>query len=669
LILACLAASVGLPFLALSATAPLLQRWFSLAAPGRPPWRLYALSNTGSLLGLLGFPFLFEPLWSLPVLAAGWVVLFAVFAAACAWCALRLPSGPEAPAGSRGAPDPAAPAPSATDRWLWLGLAATTSALFLATTNQLCQEVALVPMLWVLPLAIYLVTFILCFESPRWYSRGWMVPLAGLATLAALLCAFLGLRLSIPVQIAAHGVLLFTFCMVCHGELARLKPAPSRLAGFYLILALGGALGGAAVSIAAPVVLTKISEFHIALLAGWAVLTLVFARDKSSFYFTGDRRHFALLVLVAVALLWVVSAGRVVPTAPAWTRGWLGGLAAGALAAAVVSWFWRNGRLPARPLWPRAVAVLLLFVTELFMLDRMRSAAAGEIVAARNFFGAVRIHKSSPHNVPIVQLTHGQINHGFQYLDDKLFRQPAGYCNPDSGAGLALTRHPRRDHLGKGKSAEPMRVGIAGLGVGAMAAYGSRGDYFRFYEINPLVIDYAAGPKPFFTYINDTAATVETVLGDARLALERELAEGRPQQFDILLLDAFSSDSVPVHLLTVEAFECYRGHLRDAHSLIAVNISNRFIDFRPLLFTLAAHFDLQARVFFNPGNPPVPTASLWVLLGARAHPLLRLEPQVEDGLDPPKDAPVLWTDAHSNVFGLLKWRQKHRRHFFLVPMK
>jgi spermidine synthase len=670
LILACLAASVGLAFFALSTTAPLVQRWFSLTSPGAAPWRLYALSNAGSLLGLLAFPFVLEPRWPLPVLATVWAGLFLLFALASGACTIRVPTG------SKSAPHPnvetageSAPAPAPADRWLWLLLATTTSALFLATTNQLCQEVAVVPLLWVLPLAIYLVTFILCFERARWYARRWMVPVAVVATLAALLCAFLGVQLSIPAQIAGHVLLLFFFCMVCHGELARLKPSPRHLAAFYLILALGGALGGAAVSLGAPLVLARVSEFHIALLGGWIVLAFVFARDKRSFFFTGDRWHFHLLVFLLGAAAWRAVAVFLPADVPGWARGWAAPLLAGLVVAGAVGLVSRRRDFPSSRLWPRALTAIVIFTAELFMLDRMRSAGGSEVVAARNFFGAVRIHKLAPNNVLLVQLTHGQINHGFQYLDNKLYRQPAGYCNPDSGAGLAFTRHPRRDHANGGKKAQPMRVGIAGLGVGAMAAYGREGDLFRFYEINPLVIAYAAGPKPYFTYLQDTPAKVETVLGDARLALERELETAGGQQFDILLLDAFSSDSVPVHLLTVEAFRCYRRHLRDSDSLIAVNISNRFIDFRPLLFSVADHFGLQARVFYNHGNPPVPTASLWVLLGRRGHPLLQIELPDDEFLAPVTAARVLWTDAHSDVFRLVNWTQRTRRHYFLIPIK
>ena len=173
-------------------------------------------------------------------------------------------------------------------------------------------------------------------------------------------------------------------------------------------------------------------------------------------------------------------------------------------------------------MWPRALLATVVFSAELFMLDRMRSAAEGEVVAARNFFGAVRVHRLASNNIEIVQLTHGQINHGFQYLDDKLYRQPAGYCNPESGAGLALTRHPRRDPTGNGKNAQPIRVGVAGSVSVPWPPTAARAMSFGFYEINPLVLDYAAGPKPYFTYIKDTPAQVDTVLGDARLALERE---------------------------------------------------------------------------------------------------------------------------------------------------
>jgi hypothetical protein len=227
----------------------------------------------------------------------------------------------------------------------------------------------------------------------------------------------------------------------------------------------------------------------------------------------------------------------------------------------------------------------------------------------------------------------------------------AGYCDADSGVGIAIGRHPGRRPEG-GAAPHPLRIGVAGLGVGAMAAHLRHGEVMRFYEINPLVIAWAAGHDALFTYIKDGDGTVETVTGDARLALERELSIDGPQRYDLLVLDAFSSDSVPVHLLTVEAFALYLRHLRDDDSLLAVNISNRYLDFRPLLHGIAERFVLQAQLFYHPGNAPVRTPNLWMIMG-RKRPAFFGDPNAPLTLS--REHTILWTDTHSDIFSLLRW--------------
>jgi spermidine synthase len=324
----------------------------------------------------------------------------------------------------------------------------------------------------------------------------------------------------------------------------------------------------------------------------------------------------------------------------------------------------RKRSFPSWRAWPIVLVMIVALVIELFMLDRTRTREVGELALERNFFGVVRVQRVATNQVPLVQLVHGRINHGFQYEADDLRRQPAGYCGPNSGAGMAILHHPSRDDPDR-----PMRIGVAGLGVGAMAAYLRKGDLMRFYEINPVVVDWAAGPQAYFSYTRDSRGTVETVLGDARLSLEQEWAETGSQGYDLILLDAFSSDAVPVHLLTVEAFELYQSHLRDGESAILANISNRFLDFEPLMNGVARRYGWKATLFIDIGNPPVPTGSLWVLLSQAGSELAELVPPIQPQPQAGEVPTLLWTDAHSDIFRLLRWKIVPRKVGVFEPPK
>jgi hypothetical protein len=659
LILKALAAGTGLPFVVLAATSPLLQRW--AAESGVPPariYRLYAVSNAGSLLGLLSFPFLLEPRFPLPALASGWAWTFGILTLLAAAAMLPVGAGPGASVPAATAEEKSA-APRSTGRWmLWVLLSAVASAVLLATTNQLCQEIAMVPFLWVLPLALYLAAFMLAFHDARWYRREWLAAPAALLSLVALGFSIPGTGIPVSWVMIVLGVWLFLFCWMCLGELFHLRPAASGLTGFYLAIALGGALGGAAIAVGAPLLLSSVTEFPWAMGLGWLLLTLLFWRDRASLMHRGDVRCYVATIFFAVTGLLLLINLILPDTASPWIKGWMPAVAAGTVLTLLLSALtlpfpgWQRWRG-----WPQLLTGMVIFFAFAFTLDDSRGAGAGVLAKGRNFYGAVRVQKDERQGVEYVRLVHGQVNHGIQFTDPALRRQPAGYCDPDSGVGIAITGHPRRQPA-VGREPQPLRIGVAGLGVGAMAAYLEPGDVMRFYEVNPLVIEYAVGPEAYFTYMSDSRGTVETVTGDARLALERELRDIGPQDYDLLILDAFSSDSVPVHLLTVEAFALYLRHLRDADALLAINISNRYLDFRPLMLNIAQHFQLHARLYFHPGRDPVPTPNLWMILSQRppvssdqsgASPLNRLRPTSHPG------NPVLWTDSHSDVFSLLRW--------------
>jgi hypothetical protein len=575
-ILGLLGMCVGLPYFALSATGPLLQRWYSLALPGASPYRLYALSNVGSLAGLLSYPFFVEPRWDAATQAAGWSWAFGVYALLAIVCGLALPSRDT----GRDAAGPVAKeldtAPAWGDRLVWFGLAAMASILLLATTNQVCTDVAVMPFLWVLPLTLYLVSFILCFDGDGWYPR--RTYLAAGAAGVACVCVMMyhWETASITAQVVVYFAALFFGCMVCHGELARLRPAPRYLTGYYLAMSAGGACGGILTALVAPLAFTRYLELHIGLFGSVAIVLIVLARDRA----------------------WSASLKR---PAAAWGLMILGAV------------------LLARVLRAHAGEVI-----------------AGEIDVSRNFYGVLkvaRIDQAAPARASTV-LVHGHIMHGRQFTGPGRDRIPTAYYGEQSAVGLLLQR--RENDRG-------VRVGVVGLGVGTLAVYGRPGDVFRYYEINPDVIRVA---REHFTYLRDSAAKSEIVAGDARLSLERE----PDQKFDVLVLDAFSSDAIPTHLLTREAFAIYARHLAPA-GCVAVHISNRHFDLKPVLTGAGAASSWHVAAHLSRDIPERgQSAAEWVLMGPDRL-ALEVSPEIE-WLDGGKR--LQWTDQASHVLGILK---------------
>jgi hypothetical protein len=592
-ILALLAVTVGLPYFLLSSTSPLLQAWYARTHREGMPYRLFALSNFASMLALLSYPFLVEP--NLPARMQGWVwsAAYLCFAALCGTTAWRSSADAGASQAAACANDPTVDgAPAWTLRLLWLGLAASASVLLLAVTNHLTQDVAAIPFLWILPLAVYLLSFIVCFESPRLYQRAVFLPLMGaaLAFMAYRLwpwrtsfdAPWIGPLAHMPIRwvIAAFAVGLFACCMVCHGELARLKPHPRYLTGFYVTVSLGGAMGGLFVGLLAPNLFRAYYEFPIGLGLCAAVAFLVLARG-----------------------MWRVAG-----------------------------------------LWPRlgtaALAVVLCGYLGCLGVV-MQEMVEGYRVVARNFYGLLRVEDEGN---PLVdddanrKLVHGTINHGEQFAREPYRRQPVTYFCPQSGVGRAM----------QAQEGPPRRIGILGLGCGTLAAYGRPGDTLRIYEINPLVLDIA---RSEFTYLRDTPARVEVALGDGRLVLESEPS----LQFDLLVMDAFSGDSVPVHLITREAFRTYFRHLKPG-GILAVNVTNTYLDLRPVMERAAAAFGKVALVYdFAPDeNEPRCFVSSWALVmdsaTADAHPDLEKAGRVLRQERPFR----MWTDDFSNMFSILR---------------
>jgi hypothetical protein len=647
-----LAISAGLPYFVLSSTGPLLQSWFTRTHPGRTPYRLYSLSNLGSLLGLLTYPFLVEPWFSLRAQARIWTIGFFVFAVVCGYCALRMGRISASPKSSslRLSSEQALDVdfvqtkPTLGSHLLWLSLAACASVMFLATTNQICQDVAVVPFLWVLPLSLYLLSFIICFDEPRWYSRAVFHPAFAVAIfLACLLLLGWGVR-SIFLQITAHSFVLFACCMVCHGELARSKPNSRHLTSFYLMVALGGAVGGVLVALIFPHVFHGFWEYQLALWLSALLLFVVLARDNSSWLYCS--RWGLPGIAVAAALL------PGTPSAVMLGRKELLGLLP-VVPVLVGAYFLTRGKKKgfdasrARAI-PVYCGTALLVVGAMFIFTAINQTHNSAILT-RNFYGVLSVRElnSDQADWRAYSLFHGRISHGYQFLAEAKRRLPTGYYGLTSGVGLTWVG--LQTHLSSGPNPQNLRIGIVGLGIGTLAAYGNPGDYIRFYEINPEVTRIANDAR-YFSYLKDCRARLEVIPGDARLSMESELKARQPQDFNLLAIDAFSGDAVPVHLLTEEAFQIYLQQVK-GDGVIAVHITNTYFDFRPVLQRVAEHFKLRYALLHTEGDGAVTSYSDWVLLSR--------DPTIIDSLPgaltgPPKTDFALWTDDYSNLFSALR---------------
>jgi len=571
-ILLLLLVTIGLPYFLLSTTTPLLQAWYWRRFRSAVPYRLFALSNFASLLALLGFPVLLEPFLTLPELGWTWSVLYGLFVLICAvtgWMSLRASeaegvSGATTTAGA--ASDGIAP-PSVGMQLVWLCLSAMGSVMLLAVTNHVTQNISSVPFLWVLPLSLYLITFILCFDHPRWYKRWFFIPLL-LVALPVMAQQLTDMDLQRAAILYFAG--LFVACMFCHGELARLKPDPRYLTRFYLMLSLGGALGAVLIAIVAPLTLKGYFEIGVALV----VLALMVFGLVQGLLFRGV-----------------------------------------ALAAAILTGF----------LFGKGVNEYL---------DDVR-------MMERDFYGVVRTRdREKP--VPYRGMLHGNIVHGGQLLGDQFKNTAADYFGPTSGYGrlfASLPEAPRRN------------IGVIGLGAGVIAAYGRPGDTIVFYEISPKVVDLA---QREFTFLKDTPAKVELVLGDGRLGLERE----QPRRYSILGIDAFSGDSIPMHLVTREAMQLYVRHLAD-DGVIVFQATNRYINLMPLIKKLADEVGMQT-IWISDSPPNSDGPEYWrsstdQVLVTKNKALLEA-PLLKEASTPIQDQPGLpvFTDHHHNLFRILK---------------
>ncbi len=627
--------SVGLPFFLLSTTGPLMQAWY-LRATHRSPYRLYAISNVGSLLGLLSYPFIVEPLLRLRARGWAWSASYLLFAAGVVICA----------AATRGATNAAGAVehsqsesrPSWKPALLWILLPACGCVALLAGTSFITLYIASVPLIWVVPMALYLLSFIIAFGKPSWYQPGLFHGLYATGCIGLLLAIA---SADVWFELGACLFLVFVLCMVCHGEVVRLRPSPEHLTTFYLCISGGGALGGIFVGIIAPQLSSRPMEFQASIIATGALVIITLYRNKHSWLYKAPQWAVigGAVVFVAFPLLaarmsagiassfhqmqyFQVSALLCVPVVP------------------MIGMFVMKPKegFPTVPVAGLLVALVLLLG---FGFYRVPWANNGTTVARiRNFYGVLEVQQSPQETV----LMHGKTVHGSQWRSPAMRQVPTTYYGTDSGIGQLMLYHPKRNPM------SPMRIGVVGMGAGTLAAYGVPGDYIRFYELNPGVDQLVRGKDSWFSFVNDSSAQVDVVLGDGRISLERELREGHPQNFDVLVLDAFNGDAVPVHLLTEEAIRMYFKHIVP-DGVLAAHVSSTTVDLSPVLLASEQQLHL-AGIVTNLNDRRSNITSTWIFLSRnpeslRTRGLSRYGQPLDLGR-----RPVLWTDDYTNIASL-----------------
>lgn len=578
-ILILLSSSIGLPYLLLSSTGPLVQRWYS-DIEQRSPYRLYSLSNLASLLALISFPFCFEWLLTIEQQAIYWSVGYGLYCVCFIALVLHIIGAAEPltevnPAVTSLASNELSQTSGKSTPLLWLALSAVGVVMLVSTTNAMTQNIPPVPFLWVLPLCLYLLSFIISFHSPAWYVRWYWLVLFMFTASIGILLYFIGTQFSIISQIAMYSTILFAACMICHGELAKLKPIAAELTWYYLLISVGGFLGSAFVVFVAQNLFQHFLEFPLAIIAVFILLALATYREQRK--------------INAVLNISVLSA-----------------LACSALFIALNSQFIKT-----------------------------------DIHHSRNFYGLLAVKEITINGKQERRLIDGTTSHGTQSMEVGQQHIPLSYYRENTGVALALQALSQQSTI---------HAGFIGLGAGTLAAYGQNGDKYRFYELNPAV---TAAANNYFSYLADSKASIELVLGDGRVSLSQEHQQGVKHQFDILVIDAFSGDSIPQHLLTVEAFQLYRQQLK-SNGVLAVHISNSHLNLLPLMRGLAEEFALELRYFKTKATDTVQHDTQWVWLTNNKQ--LLNDPVIKAYAHSWSDtqAPLLWTDNYSNLLSVLK---------------
>jgi hypothetical protein len=725
-ILMLLLVSIGLPYFMLSTTGPLVQSWFGRRYQGRSPYRLFALSNAGSMLALLSFPFLFEPWLPTRGHAWGWGLGYGVFVGLCLltmFLSLRVvpqnqvDSSKAQHAGNTGAPESV----TTWHSWLWwLGLALVPSVLLLATTNHICQDVAVVPLLWIAPLSLYLLSFIICFDKPAWYRRELWGGLLAVSTILTVFCLYHGRPFGILGTTIVFLAMMFSASMICHGELALSRPGLRLLTSYYLMISLGGALGGVFVVLVAPQLFIGFYELHLSL--GLAVLfglwKIAAESDWSSMHRIGAMAslagaslsfwglldtsrelegHWPSRIGVAIALglsaiaifsfsssripvarqelnrqehasaKWTVIVGRLLfvlwllgSVALVWNPGFVLDYMVPlyliwALAVVAAAWFGRGHWFPlsSRPRVSVVVAVVLVTVLGGFLLQNATKPAPEHVHRSRNFYGLLAIKRElSPSDGEVLIMENGRVLHGFQFTRPDLRMRKTAYYGERSGIGMALSQHPKR------LKNQPLKVAVIGLGTGSLAAWAQPGDTYVFYEINAKCVELA---ETDFYYLSENPASERTVVhtGDGRILLERQAEKGDLQNFDILIVDAFTGAGIPQHLVTEECFDLYRQHLQP-DGILAFHISNAYLDLKPVIHHQGDRMNWETRIFdFSPIQSGSSTArfedsSLWLLLSPNQE--FWEQPIVQkSGARWESDWRVAWSDDFGGIWQVFKF--------------
>jgi len=592
LILTVLIFTIGIPYMLISASGPLFQGLFETKYSGASTYRLYALSNIGSLLGLLSYPFIIEPIFSLKHQTYLWSVGFFLYFLFCIYIAYSF----------KNSYLPTITKPNSqekityedidlTNRFLWVTLAATGSALLLATTNQICLDIASIPFLWIVPLTLYLITFIICFDKPRWYKRILWIPLLFLSLFLGLFVLLQNSGSSLTQQILVFSSILFIGCMICHGELARLKPNPKYLTEFYLLISFGGAVGGLFVTLLSPKYFNGYWELH----SSWVLI----------------------LILAGICIFKKASFKSKI----------LG--------------------LTAQASWTTATAVIAIA-----LMSHVKINNKDGIYTKRNFYGIIKVQdfvNTDNNNSVVRTLVNGTIMHGSQkFIDSNPVFESTSYYSKQSGIGSAIFDHPNY------ASASSFSVGVVGMGVATIAALCELCTSMRFYEIDSDVVDVSKKHFSYLDKLKELDIENNIIIGDGRISLENELESTGSNNYDVLAVDAFSGDAIPVHLLTIEAFKLYWKHL-NKNGILAVHISNRHLDLVPVVYNAAKELDKKIILIQNDAlkKDSIET-SKWMIITANTDYRPDEIYSFKSEFSASRTNIPIWTDDYSNLFNIIK---------------
>lgn len=572
-ILVILLASIGLPYFVLSANAPLIQRWFAYENKSLSPYKLYALSNIGSLIGLLLYPFAVEPFISLDNQLILWSIGYWSFTI----CCILLTGKLFLKSKSFNNISSTYLAPSKLlEKVLWILLSSIGVVALLAVTSSMSQNISSIPFLWLLPLVLYLVSFIVCFANDTWISRKVWYGALLLSLPITFLLYFFASLFPLLVQLLLYSFVLFSVCMVCHGELVRLKPAAHNLTAYYLAMSVGGVVGGLFVSFIAPALFDQFIEFPLIV---WICFVI------------GSALSWYKLVVLRAKILW------------------------GALSITLTS------------------AGLFVFINNLYQQY--------DVTSGRNFYGQLAVKDIKINNLNERRLVDGTTSHGTQSLYIKESQIPLSYYRANTGVAVAIKALQQRVAL---------NVSIIGLGAGTLASYGRINDSYHFLELNPMVSEYA---HRYFTYIDNSKADVKVTIGDGRSLLSNNQLFNN-NELDLLVVDAFSSDAIPTHLLTVEAMMLYKERIKE-EGIIALHISNSHLDLIPLVYGVAQELSLSATFVLTAADAKNTNMAQWVLLAKDAS-VLNESMILDVKTKWPKNIhkPIIWTDDYSNLLSVLK---------------